>query len=209
MSDALVHVVKVGGSLLDFVPLPAAIREYLAATAPGPTVLLAGGGELCDVIRRHDRCYGLGEEASHALCVQLLDVSAAMLSRLLPEAPFLADWEALKRRLELENPSPVVFGPSSFLGDVEPRLPGRPLPRNWSTTTDSIAARLAESLDAELVLLKSAPPPPGSLGELSAAGYIDGDFPHAARPLHRVTLVNLRKPGQLASVREFRPSGAC
>jgi len=68
---------------------------------------------------------------------------------------------------------------------------------------------VAESLDAELVLLKSAPPPPGSLAELSAAGYVDEEFPRAARPLRRVTLVNLRNPGQLASVREFRPSGAC
>jgi aspartokinase-like uncharacterized kinase len=209
MSGAPARVVKVGGSLLDFELLPAAIREYLAATAPAQTVMLAGGGELCDVIRRHDRCHGLGEEASHTLCVQLLDVSAAMLSRLLPESPFLADWEALKQRLELGEPSPLVFGPSSFLRDVEPHLPGRPLPGNWSTTTDSIAARLAESLDAELVLLKSAPPPPGSLGELSAAGYLDAGFPRAARPLRRVTLVNLRNSGQASSVREFRPSGAC
>lgn len=209
MSGARVRVVKVGGSLLGFEPLPAAIREYLAATVPGPTVLLAGGGELCDVIRRHDRCYGLGEEASHALCVQLLDVTAAMLSRLLPEAPFLADWETLKRSLKLEEPSPVVFGPCSFLHAVEPSLPGRPLPRTWSTTTDSIAARLAELLDAELVLLKSAPPPPSTLRELSAAGYVDGEFPRAARLLRRVTLVNLRNSGKPFSVREFRPSGAC
>ena len=60
-------------------------------------------------------------------------------------------------------------------------------------TSDSIAARLAEVLGAdEVVLLKSQDPPSqASLAELAASGYVDAWFPEAAAGLS-VRLVNLR-----------------
>jgi len=64
------------------------------------------------------------------------------------------------------------------------------LPHAWSVTSDSIAARLAQAVAAgELVLLKSAAPPP----DLGAADYVDEWFATAARDVPSVRIVNLRE----------------
>ncbi len=80
--------------------------------------------------------------------------------------------------------------------DVEPTLPGKKLPADWSVTSDSIAARIAITLSAdELVLLKSASLPNAAncdIQEMSNAGYVDGFFVELANSINRVRFVNLR-----------------
>ena len=69
------------------------------------------------------------------------------------------------------------------------------------TTTDSIAARVADHLGAaELALLKSADLPPGT-DRTSAArlGLVDPLFPLVARGLGCVTYRNLRDPSGAAT----------
>jgi hypothetical protein len=62
-------------------------------------------------------------------------------------------------------------------------------------TSDSIAARIAEIIAAdELVLLKSASVAEGeSLAELSRRGFVDPFFRQAAESLSRIRYVNLRE----------------
>jgi aspartokinase-like uncharacterized kinase len=87
-----------------------------------------------------------------------------------------------------------VFESEPFLRDGEARWTGTPLPHGWHVTSDSIAARVAECLGAaELVLLKSAPPPSDLSEAMDAAtGYVDGHFAVAARELRSVRCVDLR-----------------
>ena len=61
-------------------------------------------------------------------------------------------------------------------------------------TSDAIAARVAVVLAAiELVLLKSAPMPPGvDRREAARLGLVDPAFPEVSGPLDRVTYVNYR-----------------
>jgi aspartokinase-like uncharacterized kinase len=80
--------------------------------------------------------------------------------------------------------------------DEEDRLAQDPLPHSWAVTSDSIAARVAVRLGAEeLLLLKSAPLPPG-IDRTGAArlGLVDPAFTAVARPLGRVLYLNLRDP---------------
>jgi aspartokinase-like uncharacterized kinase len=214
LSALPVRVVKFGGSLFDWPELPAALRCWLACEPPAVNVLLAGGGELADAIRRADAALGIGETAAHWLCIEILGVTAQMLAGLLPDqfdgsSPLVRLLSDLRERIESGVPATIVFDPRAFLIDDEPHLPGGTLPRNWSVTSDSIAARLAAVLCAgELVLLKSADPPPhGALAELSAAGYVDAYFPQAARELTTaIRFVNLRTavtPG--ARLPEYAP----
>jgi hypothetical protein len=79
---------------------------------------------------------------------------------------------------------------------------GRPTPRRWSFTSDSIAAHVAQQLDrARLTLLKSTlPPGPCDAHAACAQGIVDTDFPIASAGLPSVELVNLRSEGW-ASVR--------
>ena len=188
-----VRVVKVGGSLLRHQPeaqakesaaqeLPAALARWLAQQPPAVNVLIAGGGEFADVIRRADAAHGLGDEAAHWLCVDVLSVSARLLGALV-----MVSVVTRLEEIPCSIPSLCIFDPAPFLRASEPLQFLHPLPHTWAVTSDSIAARIAQHLAAsELVLLKSCLPAKG------VAGYVDEYFPIAAANLARVRCVNLR-----------------
>ena len=190
-----VRVVKVGGSLLDFAGLAAALRTWLARQPPLATVLVAGGGPFTDAVRAADERFALSEETSHWLCIDALAVSARLLAGLLPEAEFLprCTVRELLQRLTATSPgSTFVFDIETYLREEEPRH-SKPLPHTWSVTSDSLAARLAEALEVEeLVLVKSGLPSIAALHSAAEAGYVDPYFPQAAARLRRVRCVNLR-----------------
>ena len=188
-----VRVVKVGGSLLRHQPeaqakesaaqeLPAALARWLAQQPPAVNVLIAGGGEFADSIRRADAAHGLGDEAAHWLCVDALSVTARLLGALVNASVVTRLGE-----IPCSIPALCIFDPAPFLRPAEPLLISAPLPHTWSVTSDSIAARIAQHLAAsELVLLKSCLP------AKSVASYVDEYFPVAAANLAKVRCVNLR-----------------
>lgn len=184
------RVIKLGGSLLDCRGLATRFRRWLACQPPQPNIVVVGGGELADVVRRAYAQHRLDQESAHWLCVRLLGVTAELLARLLPEATYATRLDELRsagtHRL-------VVFDCEHFLRLDDAALPD-PLPHTWDVTSDSIAARLAERLAAfELVLLKSRLPNPSwDLAQAAGAGYVDRYFPRAARCLRRIRYVNLR-----------------
>jgi 5-(aminomethyl)-3-furanmethanol phosphate kinase len=186
------RVVKVGGSLLDWPDLPSALDRWLAGQPAAIHILLGGGGPFADAIRRADSVFDLGEEASHWLCIECLGVSTSLLAAIVPRARRVSTLADLQSGILTSQLGLIVFDPREFLKRHEPHLPGTRLPQAWQATSDSIAARLAETLAAdELVLLKSADQPAGGHAALAAAGYVDAHFPVAARPLPQVRFVNL------------------
>ena len=206
LNGGRLRVVKLGGSLLDWPEFPGQLRLWLRRQPPATNVLLVGGGEFADVIRRADTCHSLGEYASHHLCIQTLQVTAQMAAQLLPEArgPL---------RLECIEPAPnhsLVLLDVPALIELDTARSVRPLPASWEVTTDSIAARAAVLLKAdELVLLKSdLVDRPGSLTELAAAGLVDGHFPVCAKSIANIRLVNLRSANflELIAVEGGRPN---
>jgi len=70
-----------------------------------------------------------------------------------------------------------------------------PLPEGWTVTSDSLAAAVASTVDADLLLIKSVPPPAATvelqalvdLQALSVAGWVDEAFPTAANAVARIT----------------------
>jgi aspartokinase-like uncharacterized kinase len=194
MKRPFVRVVKVGGSLLEWPPLPQALKQWLAAQPPAVNVLVCGGGRFADVIRECDRRFSLGEQQAHWLAIDCMSITARLLAALLPEAGLIEDYCTLLAAARQPYLSTIIFNPSEFLNQHEAGLPGILVPRNWSATSDSVAARLAEAIAAdELVLLKSADPPGGSLVDLAAAGYVDGHFPCACGRLALPCFVNLMR----------------
>jgi aspartokinase-like uncharacterized kinase len=192
--STLLRIVKVGGSLFEQADLSDRLQRWIAHQPPGMTVLLAGCGELGESVRKFDKRFQLGEARSHALCIELLGVTAQLLASLLPEAKLCSDWRAiLERTVATPMNAPVVFHPVAFLRDAEPVSPGEVLPLSWDVSTDSIAARFAELVRADdLVLLKSRLPPPFTLlDELADCNYVDRYFPWAVKPLAEVRFVNL------------------
>lgn len=217
------RVIKLGGSLLEFDQLVPHLRHWLAAQPPMDNVILVGGGRLADAIRDAYSLHALSEEAAHWLCIRILNVTAELLARLMPEAVLINEIDVLLEQSDGEVPR--IFEPERFLRDEASwwekirsgktsRLPADsvglrcaakasadpvplPLPHSWDVTSDSIAARLAVFLQAdELVLLKSSVPMHSiTLPDAADTGYVDRYFPLAAAGLRRIRCVNLRDDG--------------
>lgn len=177
-------VVKVGGSLFDHPGLGPGLRAYLDSLAPAQVLLVPGGGDFADAVRKLDRAHGLGEERSHWLALAALWAPAAFLRDLIPGAEYAS------------HP------------DADPRVPVRilyshmfcqcsgGLPHSWDVTSDSIAARAAVVYRAErLVLLKSLDVPPQTPWDVAAErGWVDRHFPKVAAELRcPVEVVNFRR----------------
>lgn len=102
--------------------------------------------------------------------------------------------ETASRQPSAVRVAPIVFDPEQFLQQVEPNLPPMALPIGWQVTSDSIAARIAETLDAdELVLMKSTDPPTSTIEQAAQDGLVDAHFPLAAASVRRLRWVNLRR----------------
>lgn len=182
-------VVKVGGSLYDWPGLGPALRVFVAALDPVPVLLVPGGGDFADAVRKLHSVHGLTEEQSHWLALESLWAPAGLLHRLLPVADPMAVMPeiALTGRVNLLDPHGFC------------RLGASDLPHSWEVTTDSIAARAAVVWKAtRLILLKSVNVPPDTpWDEAAARGWVDGYFTRAlAGFAGRVEAVNLRTWGE-------------
>ena len=191
MSD--LHVVKVGGSLLEWENLERALQRWLASQSPARVVFVVGGGAPVDELRRYDQLHDLDAGDVHWAAVKIMSATAKVVASMLPGCPVVTRLKDIPSTSWPE--STVVLDPYPFLRLDEPACPGTKLAENWDVTSDSIAARLAEvSGAARLWLLKSSLPP-GGLDWQAAAdiGFIDPEFPSRAARLPCVLCVNLRE----------------
>ena len=186
-------VVKLGGSLLDWPGWPTRLVAFLANLPDDPrVVLVVGGGRFADILRDLDETHGLGEATAHALALRVLDTTAYLAAALLPDSRVVADLADLAAAWTL-GLLPIL-APRRFL-DRDDQSPD-PLPHRWTTTTDSIAARVATHLGAaHLVLLKSRPLPPEATDWTTAAtlGLVDPEFARRIGGDFQVKFFNLRR----------------
>jgi len=191
MSKRFLRVAKVGGSLFDVPELPAALRCWLEAQ-PGITVLIAGGGPLADSVRAADQRFQLGEEICHELCLKTMGLSADILAALLPEASLWRARDVTREEIARAAVPLVVMDPGPLMLQASMKAQ---LPSTWDVTSDSIAACIADLIEAqELVLFKSIDLPPNKTrSQASELGLVDAFFPEATAQRHTVRWVNLRR----------------
>lgn len=203
-----IRVVKVGGSLLKWSPLPAALNEWLASQPPAINILIAGGGPLVDAIRQVSQLQSLSDESAHWLCIDAMSVTSRLLADLLTDFERITEFDDLSHRIATSTTKPIVFDPNEFLRKHESHQPGHVLPHSWAATSDSIAARLAEVLAAdELVLLKSTDPPASELRVLTDLGYVDQHFPSFTNSHFQHRFVNLREAAKRFNLVANAPHG--
>lgn len=205
-------VAKVGGSLFDLPDLRERLLAWVKQKGDRPILFVPGGGEAANVIRKLDEIHQLGEEKSHWLAIRMMSGNAHFLAELLgltvvsspslrfaegaegrgqtladcerqplPPGPLLRNGEGGERQISVLDPLPFC--------ETDPLLE-----QSWRVTSDSIAARVAIAIEADLDLLKSVDLPPGtSWQHASKAGLLDEFFPSLVENSGlEVTWVNLR-----------------
>jgi aspartokinase-like uncharacterized kinase len=193
-------VVKLGGSLLMWKALPLRLARFLewCREEGAMVILVTGGGAPANFVRDLDIAHKIDDTISHVLAIRSMDLTCHCLASLLPTeltavddfADFVQIWTAGKT---------PVLAPHRFVTEVDARLPNS-LPASWRVTSDSIAARLAETVRAhDLVLLKSRDVPPGtSIRQAVKYGLVDPMLPEVAAGVPRVLSLNFRDPTAIA-----------
>ena len=186
-------VFKLGGSLLDWEKLPRLLARIPGFRPAAVPLIVVGGGEAADVVRRWDRLFLLGDERAHWLALESLALNEELLQVLWPKLrPVRSGPQILQA---VRDQVPALLCAACFVRWAE-ASDAPPLPHDWRSTTDSIAAWTAQIARAEeLVLLKSTDFPGGlSLQSAADAGLVDGWFPTAAARLGKITWINGRAP---------------
>ncbi len=141
-----VAVVKVGGSLaLQPEKLRALCRKLGEVSADHHFVVVPGGGEFADTVRRLDERFGLSSWASHRMAILGMDQYGLLLADLIPKAAAVNTFEDAKRAVAAGRVSVFLSSQVMFMDD--------PLANSWAVTSDSIALYIAEVLNAEKLLL--------------------------------------------------------
>jgi 5-(aminomethyl)-3-furanmethanol phosphate kinase len=174
------RVVKIGGSLLHQERLLESLSSWLERHAPAQNLLIMGGGELIDQVRRADAIQPADPVQVHWQCIDLLDATFLMASSWF-------DWAIIRTTDEFQATleqgfradKPTLVCVSSFYRADLPHPISHPVPLDWRTTSDTIAAMLAIQVAAdEVVLLKSCDiDPQASVEQLSLAGVVDEALP--------------------------------
>lgn len=175
-------IAKIGGSLFDWPELKSRLHAWLVQQEDHHVLLIPGGGDLADGIRRLHVTHRLEETTSHWLAIRTMTVHAHFLGHLC-QLPVIS-------RIDEQLGHAVIDVYPQLLAD---ETSTHPLPHSWKVTSDSIAAHIAWRFNSELVLVKSADVPVGDWESLAEHGFVDRFFPEIiAQTGISVRCVNLR-----------------
>jgi len=201
-------VCKIGGSLGRSEILSPLLRTLEALRAEHRLLVVPGGGSFADLVRTEAAVFHLGETAAHWMAILAMDQYGYLLADLGQATRTVRTPTEIEDALG-DGAVPILL-PSTFL------LGADPLPHSWEVTSDAIAAHLAVSFGAELlVLLKdvdgvlTADPrkdpdavliPRLSLSRLAGYACVDAAFAREAARLRCCWILNGRHPERLVTL---------
>ena len=163
-------VVKIGGSLLGSPELERWL-EVVAKYGDGKIVIVPGGGIFANAVREAQKISKISDACAHKLAVLAMDQFGLMLANMNPKlATARTECEIDERTWQHRG---IVWLPSHMV------LADDTIPQSWDVTSDSIAAWLAQKLDAKhLVLIKSDKPDENKLElkTITESGLVDREF---------------------------------
>lgn len=163
-------VVKLGGSLLARPQWPVEIAG-LVADLPRPCVLIVGGGAVVDGLRAIDAAVPRPPRLMHRLAIEAMRLTAAVVA------------EAVALTVVTTADDAHAAAILDVAAWLETHTAATRMPENWSVTSDSLAAVVAATVAADLLLVKSVSPPAAThdLEALAATGWVDAAFPTVAQ----------------------------
>lgn len=170
----MICVVKIGGSL-DADPSLSRWLALLSRAGRGRVVVVPGGGAFAARVRDAQARWRFDDRVAHNMAV-LAMVQYAMLMHGVCSALVPATSPSAVRGA-IEGGGVALWMPYELLREHEDAL------TTWNVTSDSLAAWLADRLDASrLVLVKSCRIPYGaSLAQCADAGIVDLELPKLVR----------------------------
>ncbi len=163
-------VVKLGGSLAT----AADLRDWLAmlAEAACRVVIVPGGGPFADQVRDLQARQPFGDAVAHRMAILAMEQFGLMLTDLEPRLRLAVSARTIS--VALSDGSTAVWMPSRMA------IGRREIPESWDVTSDSLAAWFTDEIGAaNLLLVKSATPPPGpvAVSRLVELDLVDRAFP--------------------------------
>jgi len=161
-------VVKLGGSLAESKRLARVLE--VVAHARVPIVIVPGGGAFADAVRKAQAEHGFSDQSAHRMALLAMHQTGLMMAALQPR---LKPVETLAGLNRTARSSWIPVWLPLKLVDRDGRITA-----DWSTTSDGLAARLAERLGrAPVVLVKSCRiPKQTSVAALAREGVVDPTF---------------------------------
>jgi aspartokinase-like uncharacterized kinase len=165
-----VTVVKLGGSLQQADLLPPWL-DLLARHGPGRVVVVPGGGRFADEARTAQAHWKFDDLHAHNMAVLGMAQMAQLFHALQPQLQLAGSVEQI--RAALAGGGVPLWQPLDLLRDAPDEL------THWDTTSDSLAAWLAQQLGAQrLWLVKSCVVPAGmDVQALADGGIVDRALP--------------------------------
>ena len=134
------QVVKIGGSLFPNYAIELAKR--LKGTG---SLIVLGGGEFANLIRKYDDEINFSEEANHWTAIDCMDIIAKLVNDKVESTKLVYTIEEANKVSD-EGFTPI-FVVSDFLKREDP------FECSWDVTSDSIAAYVAHLLNANLLIV--------------------------------------------------------
>jgi hypothetical protein len=140
-------VLKVGGSLNRRTRLEVLCREISRLGERHALLVVPGGGEFADQVRKVYLRYALDETAAHCMALLAMDQYGYLLNRLIAGSLLTADLPSARQAAE--SGRVAILLPSALV------IRADPLPHSWQVSSDTIAAWVAHLACCQrLVLLK-------------------------------------------------------
>jgi len=195
-----ITVFKLGGSLLDLPDLAVRLQNAFSKLGNDRPLVISGGGDAADIVRRWHRTFGLDEERSHWLALDAIRLNQRLLLELIPKLELVPTRQAAQ--VALSHDRIPLLDLAEFVRTEEALVePTERLPHCWDVTSDSLAAWVAARWPADrLILLKSVDLPDAQTDDseqLASAGLIDSFFPQLTNSIPTIEWINLRQEGDI------------
>jgi aspartokinase-like uncharacterized kinase len=138
-------VLKVGGSLAENPDSLRKLCQQLSGLAEDHNIVVVpGGGEFADTVRKLDKTYGLSDKVAHKMAILAMDQYGILLSEVTPESQVSYGLDEISNIVDEKL---TIFLPSQHMFSEDL------LENSWDVTSDAIAAYIASLLKAEKLVL--------------------------------------------------------